>query len=346
MDGRPYPLLQWHDPVTGKRKSKSAGTCNPIDCEKARADLEYELNHGLHQEAARMSWERFRELFEAEYLAGLRPRTREKYGTVLAVFEQVVNPQSLRGISERTVSAFVKGMRERKQRKQGKVGLEPVTIRNYLVALKTAFGWAVEQKLLPALPTFPAVRVPKKKPQPVAAESFERLLAKAPDDLWRAFFLCGWYAGLRFSEALYLEWGPNDRHPWVDFGRNRVVLPAVFAKSAEDQTVPLHPVLRAALEALPRGTARRVFLFPSSRPGQVLKWRTVSWRIKELAKAAGVKLTMHKLRKGFGCRIAQQLGKGNAPVLHELMRHSSMQITMDYYASVDDALTEVMSTLT
>jgi integrase len=110
--------------------------------------------------------------------------------------------------------------------------------------------------------------------------------------------------------------------------------------------VPLHPVLRAALEALPHGTGRRVFLFPSSRPGQVLKWRTVSWRVKELAKAAGVKLTMHKLRKGFGCRIAQQLGKGNAPVLHELMRHSSMQITMDYYASVDDALQDAIKGLT
>ena len=134
------------------------------------------------------------------------------------------------------MSQFVKGMRERRQRKQGKVGLGPITIRNYLVALKTALGWAVEQKLLPHRPTFPAVRVPRKKPQPVPAGSFERLLAKAPDALWRAFLL-------------------------------------------------------------------------------------------------------------FGCRIACQLGKGNAPVLHELMRHSSMQITMDYYASVDDALQDAIKGL-
>ena len=32
-----------------------------------------------------------------------------------------------------------------------------------------------------------------------------------------------------------------------------------------------------------------------------------------------------------------QLGKGNAPILHSLMRHSSMQITMYYYANVDEA---------
>ena len=59
-----------------------------------------------------------------------------------------------------------------------------------------------------------------------------------------------------------------------------------------------------------------------------------------------MKLSMHKLRKGFGCRIAKQLGKGNAPVLHELMRHNSMQITMDYYANVDDALQDAIKGLT
>jgi hypothetical protein len=55
---------------------------------------------------------------------------------------------------------------------------------------------------------------------------------------------------------------------------------------------------------------------------------------------------MHRLRKGFGCRVAKQLGKGNAPILHSLMQHSSMPITMDYYASVDDALQDAISGLT
>jgi hypothetical protein len=55
---------------------------------------------------------------------------------------------------------------------------------------------------------------------------------------------------------------------------------------------------------------------------------------------------MHSLRKGFGCRVAKQLGKGNAPILHSLMRHPSMQITMDFYASVDDALQEAIRGLT
>jgi integrase len=341
---RKHLVLQWIDPDTGRRKSASARTEDDGEAAKARADKEYELNHGLHQEVSRLDWDRFRELFEAEYLPGLRARTQEKYQTVLDVFEQIMSPTKLRAVTERTVSLFVKGMRERK-RAGGKVGLAPVTMRNYLIALKSALGWAVDQKLLPALPKFPAIKVPKKRPQPIPAESFERLLAKAPDELWRAFLLCGWWGGLRLSEARHLRWDPSEEWPWVDFEGNRIVLPAVFVKSAEDQYVPLHPTLRQALAALPRGDAK-VFPFRSRKGGGPLSRNGITNRVLRMAKLAGVKLSMHRLRKGFGCRVAKKLGKGNAPILHALMRHSSMQVTMDYYASVDDVLQEAITELT
>ena len=85
-----------------------------------------------------------------------------------------------------------------------------MSIKNYLVSLKTARNWAVVQKLLPTMPSFPTIHVPKKKPQPVPSESFERLLEKVPDDLWRAYLLCSWWGGLRLSEALFWEWEPSE----------------------------------------------------------------------------------------------------------------------------------------
>jgi hypothetical protein len=36
-----------------------------------------------------MSWERFRELFEQEYLSNLRDRTRERYDDVFNLFEEL-----------------------------------------------------------------------------------------------------------------------------------------------------------------------------------------------------------------------------------------------------------------
>jgi len=340
---RTHLVLQWIDPTTGKRKSKSSETDDARIAERARADFEYQLNNGIHQSKTKLQWTRFRQMFEEEYVAGLRDRSKEKYTTVFDVFEQEMNPDRLHAITERTISAFIKAMRERK-RKNGKIGLAPQTIKNYLVNMKTAMQWAVDQRILPSMPKFPTIKVPKKKPQPIPAEAVEKLLEKAPDDHWRAFMMCGWWAGLRLSEALQLRWEESAAFPWIDFEQSRIILPAAFAKADVDQWVPIHPVLRQTLTALPRGTNSCIFDFRARNGGKLTR-SGITTRILLIAKQAGVRLGMHKLRKGFGCRVAQQLGKGNAPVLHELMRHSSMQITMDYYASVGDVLHEAISCL-
>src|SRR6516164_9614256 len=173
---RTYDDLQWYDPVTGRRRCKSAETCNPVEAERKRAALEYELNHGLYQEASAMTWERFRALFEEEYVAARRPNTRRNYEDTLNQFEQLCHPARLRGIDERTLSAFVTALRKLPTR--GREGMQPSSIAVRLQFLRTALRWAVSQKMLPECPRFPRVKVPKKKPQPVPAESFERLFAK------------------------------------------------------------------------------------------------------------------------------------------------------------------------
>jgi integrase len=328
-------VLQWIDPDTGARKSKSAETGDPEQAEAKRADLEYELNHGLHKEASRMTWERFRELFEAEYLSNLRPRTRLRYDDVFDLFEELARPTSLKAITERTVSAFAAALRQKPT--HGRVGMMPSTIRVTLQFLRTALAWAVGQKLLPACPKFPGVKVPRKKPQPIPLESFERLLDKAPDANMRTYLLTGWLAGLRLAEAATLEWEPTEEAPYLDLARSRIILPAGFVKAVEDQWVPLDPTLRQALEALPRH-GRKVFRFVG-KDGHPLTRNGVSERVIRLAKKAGVKLTMHTLRKGFGCRYA---GKVPAQVLQRLMRHADVKTTMAYYANVDQAVEEAV----
>jgi integrase len=207
-----------------------------------------------------------------------------------------------------------------------------------LVNLHTALKWAVDNRYLPAVPTFPTVKVPKRKPKPIDPMDFAKLLAVAPSDAWRAYLLCAWLGGLRLSEAANLRRHPSEEYPWLDLPGDRIWLPAKFTKVAEDQWIPLHPDLRRALEALP-DTGDEIFAFNSRRRGRLTR-QGFTRTVLDLPAKAGVKLSMHRLRKGFGCRVAQQLGKGQAPVLHRLMRHRSMQMTMDYYANVDDVLAD------
>jgi integrase len=300
-----------------------------------RTELEYELNHGLHQEASRMSWEKFRELFEAEYFPSCREDTRKVFTTVFNHFERLCHPTSLRSISARTISQFKAAIHKQPGRLD-KAGWSPWTVKVRLQFLRTALNWAVEQKLIPECPHFDSVRVPKTKPRPVPAEPVEKLLAKADEQL-RAFLLCGWLAGLRRKEALLLEWEETDSAPWVDLARRRIWLPAGFVKGVEDQWVPLDPQLVEVLSALPRH-GRKVFRFDNYL-GEPLTLSGVSLMITKLAKSAGVKLNMKTLRKAFGSRYA---GKVPAQVLQKLMRHANITTTMDFYANIDQAVEDAV----
>jgi integrase len=326
-------MLQWIDPLSNERKSKSAETHLPAVAEMKRTELEYELNHGLHQEASRMSWEKFRAVFEAEYAAGQRLNTRLGYQATFDLFERLCNPTSLRAKSGRTISAFHAAMLQEPTR--GRDGMKPSTRIIRLQHLRTALRWAVDQELIPKCPKFPKVDADDRTPQPVPVESFERIYAKADGDAqMQAYLLCGWLAGLRLSEALALEWEETEEAPYVDLARDRIFLRGKIAKGKKDQWVPLHPDLRAALLALPR-RGKKVFRFLSQRTGLPADQRLMTGRVIRLANLAGVRLTMHTLRKGFGCRYA---GKVPAQVLQKLMRHKNIKTTMDYYANVDDAV--------
>jgi integrase len=336
---RPHLVLQWVDPDTGKRKSQSAKTADPEKADDARGDLEADLNAGRYRETSRMSWEKFRELFEAEYLPHCRPATRTNFTAAMDLFERLCNPGKLTAITERTISIFVAALRKLPGRAKGQAEMMPSTIKVRLQFLHTALSWAVLQRMIPSVPRFPTIKVPKKAPQPVPAEAFEKLLAKA-DQQTQVYLLCGWLAGLRLHEAWALEWEANDEAPYLDLDRNRIILPGTFTKAVKDQWVPLDPVLRKALEALPRH-GKRVFRFPGIGrcSGMLLGSGAVGERIKALAKRAGVRLTMKTLRKGFGCRYA---GHVSAHVLQRLMRHANIKTTLDYYVNIDDAVEEAI----
>src|SRR5262249_28593697 len=151
-------------------------------------------------------------------------------------------------------------------------------------------------KLLSEMPRFPKIDVPRKRPQPVPQETVERLLAKATDPQLRAYILCGWLAGLRRDEAYNLEWEASEEAPWVNLGADRIVFPAEAVKGKEDQWVPLDQNLREALVALPsHREGGRVFRFPR-RNGQPLQSMSVAEKVVQLARQAGVKITMRTLR--------------------------------------------------
>lgn len=327
---RPSLQLQWNDPVSGKRRTRSAQTADKDEAEHARADLEYELSHGMASEPDRVKWEDFRELFERERVAPLRIQTRANYNVCLNLFEELCSPKLLSGISERTISTFAAKLRER----PGNSGTQaPGTVKLRLQLLRTTLRWAADQKLLAECPRFPRVKMSKRKPQPVPIDTVERLLDAPKDQQTRTYLVCAWLAGLRLGEALALVWDRSETLPWIDFPGRRIWLPAGFVKGDEDQWVPMAAELAEALQQLPR-TGPAVFQF-LDRFGQPIGITGVCARIRKLAIRAGLKMTYRTLRRAFGCKYAATVP---AQVLQRLMRHSDIKTTMTYYANVDEAV--------
>jgi integrase len=321
---RAFLKLEYVDPDTGKRHSKSAKTAHPGDAEKARADWEYELNHGIASEPSKMPWEAFRERYEEEKLAGLREATRKKAGYVFDAFEELASPKRLGVVNERFISRYVVSLRES--------GRKAATIQGHLAYLKAALRWACDQKFIPTVPKFPTVKTPRKKHiRKIVLEEFERLLVVAPDDCWTAFMQTAWYTGMRRNEMLDLVWEPDAGKPWVDFAAGRIWLPAAYNKSDADQWLPLHPELAKTLKARRQERGR---LFPLSQSP-----REVSRKFSRLAKKAGLKITLHDLRRSFGSRYASVVP---APVLQRLMRHADIKTTLAYYTDVDNVLDEAI----
>jgi len=326
--------LEWHDPSTGKRRSKSSATNDFIEAETARAKLEADLNAGIGTDRS-LPWEEFRKRYRNEHLAGLRARSIEKAEMVLDRFEVGAAPKTLGNIDESSLSRFAERLRAN--------GSAPWTIRNYLGALRAAFRWAETQRLMVA-PRTPTIRVPRIRPRAVDHADVEKLLAAATPT-WRVLLLCGWFAGLRLSEAYQLRRSASRRFPWVD--GDTIRLPAAFAKSNEDQSVPVHPELATALAGLPIDTKHkdRYFYFAAQagdHAGEEITRSGLSHAVGLIARRAGVRVTMHDLRRGFGSRLAATVPPA---VLQAAMRHANLATTMGFYVNVDSSVRAAIESL-
>lgn len=173
-------------------------------------------------------------------------------------------------------------------------------------------------------------RDPRAKPKALDAPQLRAFLDAAAS--WRDFFHVSWALGLRPGEAMALR--PAD----VDFERRRVRIERTVlvkqgdtggigpTKSGEEGWVDLAPAAAAILRA-----RTGPWCFPG-RDGP-MGHATVEHAFKRIAAHAGLPehLTPHCLRHTFA---AMHLQRGaSVYYVQRMLRHSSIQITVDTYGS-------------
>ena len=345
--------MQYKDPITGRKQTKSSGTTNRREAERASAKLEAELREGRYKPASKITWAEFRRRYEDEVLTSLAKETDHKVQTVFGLLESLINPGRLRDLTAARISTFQSQLRAGKRSEN--------TIDGYMAHLMAALNWAVSIGLLPEAPT---VKRPKRrkdgktmKGRPITLEELERMLDKVPQEVgeqaapsWKEYLEGLWQSGLRLEESLELWWDRDDRLQVVVEGRHPMLrIPRDFEKGNKDRMLPMAPEFAEFLERIPTAERTgRVFKLVAKRAhGERLTRDRVSRIISAIGKAAKVKVhtyssgkvkyaSAHDLRRSFGERWSTRV---MPPILQQLMRHESIETTLKYYVGRNAQLT-------
>ncbi len=326
-ENRPL-LLYYRDPETGKEVSKSAGTFDRREADRAAALWENDLLDRRGRDGA--SWDWFIERFTNEHLASLSRRGRNSYVTALNQFRSIVSITSMRQIDASIISTFKAGLLARKHPNS--------TIATYMGHLRAALNWAAGIGLIRECPTIKVPKIGKRKlmrGRPLTFDEYQAMRKLAKPALQRMLDVL-WLSGLRLGEARRLSWDSPPLQVQVDAKPYpQILFYAEGHKAGQDDTTPITPDFAAWLQKTPK----------CDRKGRVVplggSLEKVSQRITDLGRAADVVVndkgkfgSAHDFRRSFGTRWAANV----RPVtLQKLMRHKSIETTLMYYVGLTSA---------
>jgi len=340
---RPNLVLAYTDPVSNKRKTKSAGTSNEKDAWKAAAAWEEELRAGPHCPPSKVTWQAFRERYEQEHLASLAEKTRVHVSVALNHLERHLNPDRLCKVNASALSTL--------QTKLRGTGIRETSIASILRSIKAALSWGVSVGMLAAAPR---INMPKgskgkkTKGGALVGEQFDRMLAAVPkirpkdSAEWQRYLTGVWLSGLRLGESVALSWDADAPFAVDLSGRHpRFRIKGEAQKSGRDELTPMTPDFATFLLETPEAQRRgRVFRLNQDGGSVPLSTHNVGKVVDRIGKKArvivnptdGKTASCHDLRRTFGSRWAKQVMPA---VLRKLMRHSNVQTTMQFYVDLD-----------
>jgi len=342
-------VLYYVDPITEKRITRSAGTANEREAERAAAEWESDLRSD-RQSDERITWEAFRDRVEDEKLPAVAPGTRKTYAAVMNSVELHLAPARLAAVG--TPAAIAQYVASLRKGKGNRKPLCETTIAGYLRHLHALLVWAKGQGLLRAVPAFPKFRTGTRnaamRGRPITPEEFDRFLAAAPriclhhTPTWQQYIQGLWWSGLRLSESLALSWD-QDEPFCVDLSGRRPMF-RIYSEAQKSRRDQLHPMAPEFAEFLvanypPQSRTGPVFQLPDPKTDDIL---TTSWSVSKIVADIGreAKIVVsrdgfasaHDLRRSFGLRWAKRV---KVHVLRAMMRHRSINTTMAYYVRED-----------
>lgn len=338
----PNWYLELFHPTEG-RQDFSLRTKNRREADRKAGAILREIEEGRWAKKHRTEWTKFCEQYLRESTDGMAESSVKDVQTTLKKLEKICNPQTVQQVNQDMLADFRTGLPEQMAKR---------TVAKHLRNLKKMLRWAEKRGMLPKAPPVDMPKgssTPKAKGRAITAEELDRILAKAVAVVGRKsapsfkHLLRGLFAsGLRLGEALQLSWEQDSGFIAVDLYRKHpmYLIPADTDKSRMERLLPIAPEFVEMLEAVPEEErSSRVFkLLPQRNLGDLTRVDTVSSHISAMGRTAGVRVSQkkyasaHDLRRSFGVRWVSRV---RPKALQQMMRHTSLQTTMGYYADED-----------
>ncbi len=342
-------MMQYTDPISGKRISRSTGTNSRKEAERAAGAWQSELESGRYKSPSKTTWAEFRERYEAEIVVSLAPGSAGKIDAVFNMVERLLSPAKLNVMTTAAIAEYAKKLRA--------AGRSESTVKSHLGTIRAALRWAERSGLLATLPKFEMPRrTATGRHRAPSLEEFERVLQAVPKvvgderaESWRHLLNGLWLSGLRISEAMRLSWD-NPSLPMVETSGRHVMLsmPAAHQKNHQSQLLPIAPEFGEFLMRTPE-EQRSGFVFNpvtlnAGQPRRVAEKRATRI-ISSIGKEARIKVgsragkagaerleyfSAHDCRRAFATRWSKRVMPA---VLKSLMRHSDIATTMQFYVS-------------
>ena len=211
----------------------------------------------------------------------------------------------------------------------------PGTVRNTLVALKSAWRWAASVGLTESSPWMMRPPQAQQRVEYLNREEVTRLLAATDADreVVAVAVRLAVLAGLRVSEVWGLRWRS------VDLERGTITVRSGYrdapTKSRRERVIPLTDQLREALAGWQKRCPSVDLVCPSTR-GTAKAKRLDIRRLYRNAKLSVPSAPWHVLRHTFASHFL--MSGGSLLVLQRLLGHSSISVTQIYSHLSDDHL--------
>ena len=322
---------------TGKQVCEDLHTTSRLEARRKAVEIHARMQNGQHRVVnSKLPIDTLVDAYFQHCTAkGSAPKTISKYRADLQKLKQYCEEQQIRWCHRFTRGSFF-GFREWLMTK----GYADKTVYGELTLAKQAFKWGHHEKMLRenALAGAKLAKA-NAKPQPCFSTDQVDLIIANTVGVEKAAFATLGYAGLRIGEVEQMRWSDvqMDRGELGMFYVRRSGSRGV-PKDKDERFVPIHPVIRLLLEALPRNGE---YVFPGIRERTLLK------RLKALCQEIGLsnpqQYKLHSFRHHFASLCA------NHQVAHRKalswMGHSSSQILDLYYHLTDDDSQQAMKAL-